>query len=492
MPTKIIQYAYKSLCALFFVIGHVHASGVAPYITLNSSLQLELEIERLAVIANIPNLTKPYNVATVFHYLDKIQDTHPRLYRRIKNALEDYTRRSGVTLFRAGVHSGGGHNNAVPHVMPNSRGNNVDARANVSFRSHWQVVDWFAIYAGIEAWYYPDIDHSSDFIQPSGSLISIGTDWAQLDIGYKDRWLSPFQGSAQLISTNAQTMPSLSLSNNSPIDIRGVNVNYEVFTAVMSKQPVLFEGEFSREDPPYIAGLHISFQPVEWVTLGATRVFQFAGGRRPFSLSTLAKAFVDPRGADNDADVDAESGNQIAAISGKVNFDGPVPFSFSLEFAGEDTSNNKEYQLGNTAINSGLFFPYFFSDALSMTYEHSIWQDGWYVNNVYADGFSNESVIVGHWNRQTLNAFDNSLAYGGESHFLKLQWQSQYDHVVSAVFRTNKYNTQSNRSDFQRAWELELDYAYPWKQHILSAELYGGEDELGFGFLKAGVNFQWK
>jgi len=37
--------------------------------------------------------------------------------------------------------------------------------------------------------------------------------WAQLDIGYRDHWLSPATDSSMLLSTEAPTMPSVTLSN---------------------------------------------------------------------------------------------------------------------------------------------------------------------------------------------------------------------------------------------------------------------------------------
>src|SRR5690606_1940189 len=56
-----------------------------------------------------------------------------------------------------------------------------------------------------------------DEVVPVGSLLSVGISRAQLDIGYRDHWLSPMNDSSMLLSTQAPTMPSVTLSNYEPL-----------------------------------------------------------------------------------------------------------------------------------------------------------------------------------------------------------------------------------------------------------------------------------
>ena len=42
-------------------------------------------------------------------------------------------------------------------------------------------------------------------------------EYAQIDIGYRDHWLSPLTDSAMLLGTEAATMPSVTVSNYAPI-----------------------------------------------------------------------------------------------------------------------------------------------------------------------------------------------------------------------------------------------------------------------------------
>ncbi len=478
---KKILSAFSVASVTLLCISEGHAKGVSPYLPIGISPLLENEVERLASVSGIPNLTKPYSLATIFFYMEKIRDSHPRLYSRLNLSLKPHARRMALTHASAGVRVSDDE-----QAMPNAHGVRANTHGHVNMRGQWQVADWLALYLGADATVYKDT-RSEESYSANGTTLSMGVDWAQLDIGYRDIWLSPFQGSAQLLSTNAEPMPSISLSNNLPIEFLGVRWNYQGFLSQMSRQLVLYQGEESDKDRPLIAGFHLSIQPTPWWTLGASRVFQFGGGERPVSAGTLARAFVDPRGSDNDASVDAESGNQIASVSSKINFDGDIPFSFALELAGEDTSNNKSYQLGNTALNAGLYFPYFLSDAVSFTFEYSDWQDAWYTNNVYEKGYVNDGFVLGHWAMQTQREI--GIAVEGTSYFVKGQWQRSNDHVVIATLRTAEYQD-AGVYDFDERWEMELDYVFSWRKRVVTIGAYFGNDDFGKEFSQFRVSIE--
>jgi len=50
-------------------------------------------------------------------------------------------------------------------------------------------------------------DHLRRTHQSTGTVVSLGFNWAQIDIGYRDHWLSPLTDSSTLIGTEAPTMP---------------------------------------------------------------------------------------------------------------------------------------------------------------------------------------------------------------------------------------------------------------------------------------------
>ena len=476
IANKVLKIFSLSVCVLLLTAASfsTYANGISPYLPIKLSPLFENEIERLLTLSGNPRLTKPYKLSTVLAAMEEIKEKYPLLYGRLQGSLRKYRQQRGLTHLSASINS-----SKESHTVSNKRGTYTDSNANVAFQTQWQVKDWLGVFVGGYITQYQD-DVLDRNIQASGSMVSMGTDWAQLDIGYKDIWLSPFIGSAQLLSTNAETLPSISLSNNLPLDTYGVKWNYQAFLAQTSRQLVQFKpGEFSDKDKPLISGLHFSFHPTDWWTVGATRIFQFGGGNRPISAGTLARAFFDPRGSDNDATVDQESGNQIAAISSKINFDGNLPFSFSIELAGEDTSNNKAYQLGNPALTVGLYFPYFLSEHWSLAYEYSDWQDQWYVNNVYQDGYVNQGFVLGHWAMQPQR--ENSTATAGQSHLIETHWQSTNSDVISMTLKTSE-NQDTNLTDYSNAWELDLKYTFPWQSHTVSIGTYIGKDSYGENF----------
>ena len=459
------------------------ARGVSTYLPISLSPTLENEIERLTSVAGVDSLIKPYSVSRISMYMEKIRSSHPRLFARLQKALKPYRKKVSITHASAKISASSDH-----HAQPNARGTYTNSHAAVDVRGQWLASPWLAVSLGTSLVNYSN-GNVDDVYQASGSFLSIGVDWAQLDIGYKDYWLSPFQGSAQLLSTQAQTMPSVSLSNNLPIETFGIKWNYLGFLSQMSRQDVQFRlGEFSNRKKPLLAGLQVSFQATDWWTIGGTRVFQFGGGERSSSFSTLARAFFDPRGADNDASIEDESGNQIASITSKMNFDGAVPFSFSIELAGEDTSNNKSYQFGNSAITAGLFFPYFFSDDVSFNYEYSDWQVAWYVNNLYKEGYVNKGFVLGSWAMQIQR--ESGTATPGTSHYFKANWQRQNAHMIAASLRISDH-VDTATVDFNTGWEFQLDYIVPWQEHIITFSAFAGRDSLDQSFSQLSVSLEY-
>ncbi len=457
---------------------NAQSNGVSNYIPVEIDSIVERDIERLMVYASLTDLTKPYSVSLIEQGLKKITATQPRLHARLSRYIANYKQRLSLTHASiGGRYSTGEDGKSISRV--NQRGSSLEDNVILSFRSHVGVSDWLLINAGGEL--------SDGKLQPTGSLLSIGRSWAQLDLGYKEYWLSPFLGSSQLLSTHAQTLPSVSLSNNLPVTFFGIGFNYEFFVAQLSKQPTAYQGSYSDDKAPFLASTHISFQPVPWWSLGATRMFQFGGGEREVSARTLVRAFYDPRGSDNDASVDEESGNQVAAVSSKIIFDGSVPFTFSVELAGEDTSNNKDTQLGNPALTAGLFFPAFISHDISFAYEYADWDGGWYVNNVYQEGYSNEGFVLGHWGMQDQHT--TGTAVPGSSHYIAAQWWLPWQHTLDVKLRSVDHESHI----YTKAWNVDMDYIVPIRnQSSVSVGAYFGQDSLNNSFMQLRVSAQWR
>ncbi|MBM7072041.1 hypothetical protein JQC92_08360 [Shewanella sp. 202IG2-18] len=470
--------------SLLFLLGtlacsSLHAASVSPYIPLKSDPLLENDIETLAIVANIPKVIKPYNVNVILDALPKIKHGYPELYFRLYRSLRPYKSQFAITHSTVSVFDSGD----TAHPIPNARGATTDNRYLLSSRAQWQVTDWLGVYLGTEL--------SQQHKQATGSMLSLGFNWAQLDVGYRDHWYSPFTGHSQIMSTNAKTFPSVTLSNNLPITFLDTNLNYEFFLAQTDRQPVLFNGQWSDKNKPLLAGFHFSFEPIDGWTLGVNRVFQFGGGERKVSFKTLVKAFVDPGGADNtreDLTSDQEAGNQVASITSKMNFDAPIPFSVIAELAGEDTSNSKNYQFGNPVLAFGLHFPMLFDDKVSFGYEYSYWTSGWYQHHLYRDGFVNDKFVLGHWALQQQR--EQGTALEGESHYLRTQYRFDNNHnLITQIRLINQKETAKKK--YKNSWEIETEYVMPWQDNLVSVGAYLGEDILGKNFWQARFSFKW-
>src|SRR5262249_25319466 len=132
-------------------------------------------------------------------------------------------------------------------------------------------------------------------VTPTGSVLSLGFDKAQLDLGWRDHWWSPMTDSSMLFSTEAPTMPSVTLSNYEPISRLGLQ--YELVLARMSKSNEIelpVTGQLTTGYPK-VAGLHLGFEPVSGWSIAANRILVFGGGAAGGqSVGDIFQAFFNP------------------------------------------------------------------------------------------------------------------------------------------------------------------------------------------------------
>ena len=105
-----------------------------------------------------------------------------------------------------------------------------DSKWDVSAQGYAQLGDYILVNAGANAY-----QGKTDF---TGSIISLGFSYAQLDIGFRPHWFSPMSDSSMLMSSEAPTMPSVSISNYEPLTRFGFS--YELFEARMSSQDIVY------------------------------------------------------------------------------------------------------------------------------------------------------------------------------------------------------------------------------------------------------------
>ncbi len=455
------------ITVLSLVTGNAaHALGVSPYLPLNLEPEIESQIERVLILGDKPVMTRPIAAATVLQALPKACTIDAELCRHVAGYLARFTHDNGITHASVELATATGADTTVPdrYGLPDRSSWEISAQAYV------QPSDYILIGVGGEAY-----DGREN---PTGTMLSVGFSWAQLDIGYRPHWLSPMSDSSMLISTEAPTMPSVTLSNYELLTRLGLQ--YEFFAARMSEsEHIEFQGGYTTGNPR-LAGAHLSMEPVSGWSFGVNRLMQYGGGARGRTgIRDLFDAFFNPSGYDNVASgtIDNQFGNQVASVTSSFLFPGRTPFAVYAEYAGEDTSRGRNYLLGNTALSVGIHFPRIWRN-FDLTVEASEWQNAWYVHEIYQDGLTNKGLVIGSWFGDQ-RIFNDDV--GGQSGMIRLGWQPPFGGLLQIRYRTLKNQTYG-AYDYKRASDLTVDYSHPWRSYTLGAEINTGKDVFGASF----------
>ena len=442
------------------------ARGVSPYLPVNLEPEVERQIEQVLTLAGKPFLTRPIAAAVVWDALPKACAQDAVLCRSVERYLKRYMNRAGIS--EASI--SGAASSGADHTLPNRHGLHNDSAWEAAARVYWQPFDHALLTLG-------GIAYEGE-TTPTGSLLSLGWDFAQLDAGFRDHWLSPFSDSAMLLSTEAPTMPSVTLSNYRPLTRLGIH--YEAFVARMSESDdILFEGGVT-SGHPQLAGLHLSIEPASGWSLGFNRIMQFGGGARGGnSFGDVLDAFFNPSQSDNVANsaTDPQFGNQLASFTSRFVFPGAIPFSVYAEYAGEDTSRGRNYLLGNSALSFGIDFPLLWR-RFDLTIEASEWQNGWYVHGLYGDGLTNDGRVLGHWGGDQ-RVFGDGV--GARSAMARLGWRPVFGGSFALRGRVIA-NEAYSAAAYERGYDLTLSYARPVGAFSVGGEIYAGRDVFGEDF----------
>lgn len=441
------------------------ARGASPYLPLNLSPEIERQIEQVLILADRPVLSRPIAAATVLDALPQACKVDKALCRRVRGYLNRYMRT--VALDQASAEIAAANGATVP--LPNQRGLTSDSSWLVSAQGHWQINDYAILSLG-------GVAHADEAVA-SGSMLSLGFEYAQLDVGFREHWLSPFTSSAMLLSTEAKTMPSITLSNYMPITRLGLQ--YEVFLAEMGHSDRIAYQDGYTQGNPRLAGLRLAIEPVPGWSLAANRILQFGGGARGgTSFGDFFDALFKPSKYDNvDSVTQSQFGNQVAALTSRFIFPGSTPFSVYFEYAGEDTSYSTDYRLGNAALSIGIDFPRLWQ-RFDLTYEASEWQNGWYMHGVYQDGLANDGRVIGHWGADE-RRFTHEV--GAQSHLVRVGWEPAFGGLLQLRARTLA-NEDYFGADYRRAYDLTVSYSWPVRGFTVGTEVMAGRDVYGKSF----------
>jgi hypothetical protein len=458
---KTLAFVMAVTCLSGAAAGTARADGATAYLPLNLEPEVERQIERVLILADEPILKRPIAINLVELALPAACKRDKPLCVKVKKYLERYSRDYGVTHASA---TGALHNGAEG-IVPNNHGLPLQSAWEASAVGFVQPSDYFLASAGLIAY--------DGRVKPTGTFLSLGTHWAQLDIGYRDHWFSPATDSAMLIGTEAPTMPSATLSNYEPLTRLGFQ--YEVFWAQMSRSDHILGGgqgtQVESSGNPKLFGVQLSIEPFSGWSLGFNRQLQYGGGGLPDSWRTLIRNYFRPSGTAQ------TEGNQEASYVSRFIFPGKVPFAFYTQYAGENNLNGGTYLLGEAALTAGIDFPqlrrYF-----DLTYEFSEWQNGWYVNNPFLDGMTNDGLVLGHWGGDQ-RVFGDGL--GARSQMLRVGWEPPFGGYLEERVRT-LVNQTYGVFPYQHYLDVTVRYSRPWNDVTVGGEVLAGHDVYGKSF----------
>jgi hypothetical protein len=436
---------------------------------VNISPEIERKIERVLILADQPSLKRPIAAATVLDALPLACERDRVLCDDVRRYLTSLTRTAGISY--ASVTAAVGSGAETP--LPNRHGMSSQSDYEAAGAVYWQLGDRFLVAAGALAY---DGDTT-----PTGTVASIGGQYFQVDVGYRDRWWSPFQDSAMLLSTQAATLPSVTVSNYAPFT--RAKLRYEAFVAESSESANIAFGSGTTTGKPRLAGLHLSVEPLAGWSIGVGRTMQYGGGEREDSLRELVEAFFDPSSRDNLGPglTGDEFGNQVASFTSQFVLGDPLPVAVYFEYAGEDTSRSNNLRLGNTALSAGITFPKLGRN-LSATFELTEWQNGWYVHHIYGDGLRNEGRVLGHWGADWRVLADG---VGARSMFARVTWEPTFGTLETSYRQLD--NDDYSGGNYETARQIDARYSRPWDQVFVGAEVTLGRDVFGDSYSRLGA-----
>ena len=439
---------------------------------------MERQIERVLILADEPILKRPIPVELVKLALPQACLVDKPLCHKVERYLERYSRDYGIV--HASATASEYHGADV--VIPNQYGLTNDSHYDFSTQAFVQPSDYLLAQTGIVA--YQGRAH------PNGTELSAGFNWMQLDVGYRPHWLSPMTDSSTLISTEAPTMASATLSNYEPLTRLGFQ--YEFSLAKMDQtgkgsppgDNISYQGVESRGNPKLLMA-QFSIEPFPGWSFGVNRLLEYGGGSGlPDSANFLFHSFFKPAGQ---AQLEA---NQQASYVSRFIFPGKTPFAVYAQYAGEDNSDGGSYLLGNAAFSVGIDFPRIWHH-FDLTYEISEWQNIWYVHNIFLDGTTQVGIVEGNWGAQE-RVFNDGV--GARMQMLRIGWEPPFGGYLQeqfhAVQNENYYGGDSRQYYpgqpapfvYHHYFDASVMYSHPWKATTLGGEVLYGHDVFGQTF----------
>ncbi|WP_339862395.1 capsule assembly Wzi family protein [Paremcibacter congregatus] len=290
--------------------------------------------------------------------------------------------------FRAAAHLQLTNNPAIVRGFAKTARNDLDVSATFEYNN-----DNSGTTVHLEGGYRKG--DGEDYAHLDGSYLS--QDWGNWSVyaGAFDRWWGPGRESTLILSNNARPMPSVGLRRIEPKAFESKWLSWigpwqwDMFVAKM---------EEDRHIPnALVAGMRLSFEPIENFEVGLSRTMQLCGDGRPCGFNIWTRALISVGDLDNTGTAN-EPGNQLASID--------LAYSMAV---GERTSL-KLYAEG-TAEDQNVVLPFQFAKLIGASLYGPYGDDGasWRLTTEYSDTTSRHAWLFG---KQRYNVIYRHFIYG--------------------------------------------------------------------------------
>ncbi len=191
---------------------------------------------------------------------------------------------------------------------------------------------WSSTYVSARVGYRDDPRNGDRHFDGSYLAQAIGN-WA-LYGGYMEQWWGSGQEAALIFSTNARPAPKVGFKRLEPRPFQTKWLSwlgpwqFEGFVSLIDEKR-----EFSDH---FIAGLRLTFNPLDNLEIGFTRALQLCGDGRPCGIDIWRKALFPFDGSENTGTLN-EPGNQLASGDFRYGWSsGDASYSLYGEIMGED------------------------------------------------------------------------------------------------------------------------------------------------------------
>ncbi|HLK70576.1 MAG TPA: capsule assembly Wzi family protein [Steroidobacteraceae bacterium] len=478
-PRACALVTVSALCACLLA-PDAHGIGASPYLPLNLSPEIERKVEQVLILGDQAVQTRPVPISRVLTALPKACERDRVLCRQVRRYLDRYFRSVEVTHASAEL----GASSRSQLQLPNAHGQRMDSPADASLVAAYRPFNDLLLSAGGVAYGGP-----GGRFNPDGTLISAGGQYLQVDAGWRDQWLSPMTDSSMLVSTQAPTMPSLTVSSQMPFSPLGLE--YQLSVARMSYQDdILWDTAKSTTTAgnPRLASFHLGIAPLAGWAFAGNVVLQYGGGARPESFSNLFSYLFQHASIASSGSANARFANRDVSLTSTYSFPARTPIETYVEFAARDTLHGELYRFHNTGLSAGLHIPEL-SKRYDLRVELSEWQNSWYTDYVWTEGLVNDGSVIGHWGAAWRD-FQNSI--GARSAMISLgfplrtdELNLQYRLLQDAGYAaTCTLCGASPPRAYALGQMLTVDYAQPRASYTRGLMLDVGRDEYAAGFVR--------